>query len=268
MLVEWLAHVNGSRIWRQSVRVRDMELLPPTLDRWVALQAHRFGLMGTAEFDFFQSSIRSHWHIADVGANQGLYSVYFSKRAVEGRVYAFEPDPELFTALKGNIERNSAANVTLFNAAVGNQTRKLLLRSGQFNRGDNRIVPGNTSRPGTIDVDAISLDKAIPNRHLDLLKVDVQGFEVEVLRGAKQVIQANHDLLIFLEFWPQGLRNAGSGPEELLDILGKAEFSLFQHGKADKYEPFTYRAPEWSRPAQFCNLVATRRGIAPILNPG
>ncbi len=257
MLGTLLTRINESPFWRQSVSVRGMRLSPPTLDRWVALQAHRFGLMGAAEFEFFDKSIRRNSHIADVGANQGLYTIYFSKGAPAGRIYAFEPDPGLFAALKENVRRNGAGNVSLFNVAVASQPAKLQLRSGRFNRGDNRIVQGEMACPGTVDVDAKPLDHAISGPHLDLLKVDVQGFEVEVLRGAERLIEANPDLLIFLEFWPHGLRIVGSSPEELLDILLKAGFSLFRYSDSSR-KPFSYQAKEWRRPSQFCNLVATR----------
>ena len=235
-----------------------MTFSPPTLDRWVALQAHRFGIMGKAEFLFFERSIRRTWHIADVGANQGLYTVYFSRQAAEGRVYAFEPDPKLSAKLTENIQRNSVVNVSLFNAAAAARKGKLPLQAGRFNRGDNRIVSNKATSSRTVEVDAIPLDHAVSGLHLDLLKIDVQGFEVEVLRGAERLMQANPDLLICLEFWPHGLRLAGQGPEELLDILLKAGFSLFRLLHSASCEPFVYRAEEWNRASQFCNLIATR----------
>jgi FkbM family methyltransferase len=258
MLGKWLAQVNALSLWRNPVSVRGMTFSPPTLDRWVALQAHRFGLMGKAEFLFFDRTIRPHWRIADVGANQGLYTVYFSRQAADGRVYAFEPDPDLFAKLKENTQRNNRGNVSLFNAAIASQPDKLSFRAGRFNRGDNRIVPNPTSPAGTIEVDAIPLDHAIPERKLNLLKVDVQGFEVQVLRGAKGLLECNSDLLVLLEFWPHGLRLAGPGPEELLSILAQAGFSLFRLVHTAHCEPFIYRVNEWSRPTQFCNLIATR----------
>jgi len=258
MLGQWLGYLNESRLWRQPVSFRGLTFLPPTLDRWVALQAYRFGLMGKAELLFFERSLRPTWHIADVGANQGIYTIYFSRQATEGRVYAFEPDPKLFANLDENLRRNRVMNVSLFNAAAASRPATLALQSGRFNRGDNRIVSERTARVETVNVNAIPLDHAVSDLHIDLLKVDVQGFEVEVLRGAERLIQANPHLLILLEFWPHGLRLAGQGPEELLDILHQAGFSLFRLLQSASCEPFVYRAQDWNRPSQFCNLVATR----------
>jgi FkbM family methyltransferase len=261
MRPNWLTRLNELGIWKRPVTFQGLRFSPPTLDRWVALQAHRLGLMGKAEYLFFDRLIEQNWHIADVGANQGLFTLYFSRRSPRGQVYAFEPDPALFSALKENIQRNGGANVHLFNAAVASETARLTLRAGRFNRGDNRIVPNDQSRPGTVEVDALPLDRAVTNQRLDLLKVDVQGFEVQVLRGAQRLIRENPDLIIFLEFWPHGLRIAGSAPEELLDILLRAGFSVFRQVKNEAIEPFVYRVQEWGRASQFCNLVAARRRI-------
>jgi FkbM family methyltransferase len=235
--------------------------LPPTFDRWVVLQAHRFGLMGADEIQSLKKLVRPDSRIADVGANQGIYTLFFSKLVPRGQVYAFEPDPALFVSLKANVQRNGANNVTLFNAAAASGTAKLSLRPGLLNRGDNQIVQNKLGEAGAIPVEAISLDRAIPDTKLDLLKIDVQGFEVEVLKGAQGLFRANPDLSILIEFWPYGLSKAGSRPEELLDILRGAGFSVVRYAKDDRYEPFGYAAKDWDRPSRFCNLIATRAQI-------
>ena len=235
-----------------------MRFVPPTLDRWVALQAHRFRIMGSAELNFFQRFINPASHIVDVGANQGIYTLSISRLARTGKVFAFEPDPRLFTALKNNVERNRVQNVVLFNAAAASRPSKLLLRPGSLNRGDNRIVQSGNGSTGAIEVTAVALDGVIPDRRVDLLKIDVQGFEFDVLRGTVQIIQANPTLLILFEFWPHGLRQADASPEELLKLLQEAGFSLFRFNSKLEFQAFVYNAETWSRPDQFCNLVAVR----------
>jgi FkbM family methyltransferase len=257
MIATVLAEINEWRIWQRPVDFCGMKFVPPTLDRWVALQAHRLKLMGAAEFKVLRTFVQPASHIVDVGANQGLYALPLSRQAREGRVYAFEPDPKLFATLKNNVQRNSALNVILFNAAAASRPSKLFLRPGRFNRGDNRIVHDENASSATVQVDAIPLDDAIADDNIDLLKIDVQGYEAEVLQGAEKLLRANQRLLIFFEFWPHGLRLAGSGPEELFDLLQRAGFSLFRLGKNANLTPFTYAPASWSRPDQFCNLVAT-----------
>jgi FkbM family methyltransferase len=214
--------------------------------------------MGAEETQFLERYVRPDWLIADVGANQGLYTLFLSRLAASGRVYAFEPDPTLFASLKENVNRNGSSNTTLFNAAAARQVAKLRLRPGPLNRGDNRIISGPSSGDGTIEVAAVPLDETIPGPRLDLLKLDVQGFEVEVLRGAERLLEVNSGLLILLEFWPHGLRLANSDPTELISLLTVGGFSLFRTKGAADLEPFEYREKDWHRPGQFCNLIAAR----------
>jgi FkbM family methyltransferase len=261
MVRNFLGRINHSPIWKRSVKVGGARFLPPSFDRWLALQAYRLGLMGKDEIQLLRKVVRPDSRIADVGANQGIYTLFFSNLVPRGRIYAFEPDPTLFASLKENVQRNGAKNVVVFNAAAASQTGKLLLRPGLFNRGDNQIVQNERSEAGTIQVDAISLDQTIPDLRLDLLKIDVQGFEVEVLKGAEELIRANPNLSIFVEFWPHGLRKAGSRPEDLLDILRGAGFSVSRSVLAECHEPFSYQVKDWDHPGKFCNLVATKGRI-------
>ncbi|MBV8225053.1 MAG: FkbM family methyltransferase [Verrucomicrobia bacterium] len=252
--------MNESRIWRRPVEFCGMKFVPPTLDRWVALQAHRLKLMGAAEFEFFRTCAQPGSHIVDVGANQGLYTLALSRQVSQGRVYAFEPDPTLFATLKENVQRNCAQNVILFNAAAASRSAELFFRPGRFNRGDNRIVGDKLASSGAIQVNAVRLDDVIPHEGIDLLKIDVQGYEMEVIQGAHQLMRANQNLLIFFEFWPHGLTLAGSGPEALLDRLNQEGFYLFRLSNNSNCSPFVYSAKNWPRPDQFCNLIATRTG--------
>jgi 2-polyprenyl-3-methyl-5-hydroxy-6-metoxy-1,4-benzoquinol methylase len=118
MVATWLTRINESPLWHRPVALSGMTFIPPTLDRWVALQAHRLHLMGSTEFKFFQRFVGHESHIVDVGANQGIYTLSISRQAGDGKVFAFEPDPKLFATLKSNVERNSVQNVVLFNAAA------------------------------------------------------------------------------------------------------------------------------------------------------
>jgi FkbM family methyltransferase len=258
MLTKWLTRINEERIWHRPVSLLGMTFVPPSLDRWVALQAHRFGLMGSAEFNFFKRFVSPASHIVDVGANQGIYTLSISRQAGSGKVFAFEPDPRLFAALKGNVERNRVQNVVLFNAAAASRPSKLLLRPGSLNRGDNRIVQSGNGSTDAIEVTAVPLDSVIPDHRVEVMKIDVQGFEFDVLRGALQIIQANPALLILFEFWPHGLRLSGASPEQLLKLLQETGFSLFRFNSKLEFEPFIYDAASWSRSDQFCNLVAVR----------
>ncbi|HEX6566761.1 MAG TPA: FkbM family methyltransferase [Chthoniobacterales bacterium] len=229
----------------------------------MALQAHRLGLMGTDEIELLKWFVQPDSRIADVGANQGIYTLVLAQLASVGHVYAFEPDPTLFASLETNVRRNQVENVTLFNAAAASEPNKLTLRPGRLHRGNNRIISDVSAGAGSIEVDAITLDQVIPSSKLDVLKIDVQGFELNVLRGATQLLQQNHALVILFEFWPYGLRKAGTAPEELLDFLRKAGFSILRYSTPMTPEQFAYRSADWNQSSRFCNLVATRSAHRP-----
>jgi Methyltransferase FkbM domain len=93
---------------------------------------------------------------------------------------------------------------------------------------------------------------------LDLLKVDVQGFEIEVLLGAQETLRNNPGLTVVFEFWPYGLRQAGRHPQELLDLLQSAGFSISALGHDGKPGTMPRETLKWKRVTQYCNLIASR----------
>ena len=73
---------------------------------------------------------------------------------------------------------------------------------------------------------------------VDLVKMDVQGFEAHVLNGMQSIIAASPRLTIFTEFWPEGLRRAGSDPSEFLARLRAFDFEIFFINEyANRLEP-------------------------------
>jgi FkbM family methyltransferase len=104
---------------------------------------HRLGLMGAEQKRFYEKLLRPGSTVVDVGANQGLYSLLFSKLVgPQGRVFSFEPDPALFQSLQNNCYRNGATNIKYFNCALGAQVETLMLYHSRLNSGDNRLAEG------------------------------------------------------------------------------------------------------------------------------
>jgi len=168
----------------------------------------------------------------DIGANQGLYTLLFSQRVgPAGRVIAFEPDDMLHAALADNVAHNRAENVRTHHLALGSQRGTMTLYRSLLNSGDNRLAAdgrgGGPWEPVPIRVER--LDEALAGQRLDFIKMDVQGWEMEVFRGMEGLLDdpRNQTLAIFFEYWPRGLRHAGSDPQELLRFLTARGFDLF-----------------------------------------
>jgi FkbM family methyltransferase len=144
-----------------------------------------------------------------------------------GVVYAFEPNPALFGSLEANCRSNGIANVRLHNVALGAQDDTLTLTRSRFNSGDSRLSHHEASpASGGVSVPVRPLDALLGEAPLDFVKIDVQGWELEVFKGMRSQLAGSRPMRIHFEFWPAGLRRAGSEPAELLAFLGQHGFRL------------------------------------------
>jgi FkbM family methyltransferase len=259
MLKRFLARANHSTFWRQPVRVWGSVFTAPTFDRLISLHAHRLGWMGSTERAFLRSIVCHDSIVADVGANQGLYSVWLARLAAGGHIYAFEPDPELFRCLEGNVRNNGLTNISAIQAAASNRSGTLAFIVNELNRGDNRVSTGPDAASSQKQVTAVTVDEAVGHSRMDILKIDAQGFEFDVLLGAQGTLQNNQDLIILFEFWPYGLRHIGCQPAKLLDLLRDAGFRIFGLGQHGRLGAMPKETLTWRRAGQYCNLVASRQ---------
>lgn len=179
----------------------------------------------------------------DVGANIGWYSVLLDRLSVPGaRIFAFEPDPESFRLLRSNLEVNGTTRVTALNVALGDTPgRAVLHRYRGTNNGRHTLLEGNTSG-GTVEVGVDTLkgfwdSKQLGASPLRFLKIDVEGFECLVLRGAGDLLGRCQCML--LEYSPEGLKLAGLKPEALIDLLVTARLSAQVFIK-DQLLPMSY----------------------------
>ena len=157
--------------------------------------------------------------VVDAGANIGIYSQFLARCVGEtGIVHSFEPSPENFKHLQ--FATRNLANVRLSQAAVGESSgRARLYLSDKLNVDHRTYSSGEESRR-TLAIDIIALDDYFkPGQRVDLIKMDIQGYELHALRGADRVLADNTDLKLLVEFWPYGLKQAGSEWVELLNTL-------------------------------------------------
>jgi len=121
--------------------------------------------------------------VIDVGANIGEVSIVCSQRVgPQGQVFAFEPHPRIYRFLLGNLSLNHCGNVSPRNVALG-ETAALMLMSD-----DRRDDMNHLDASGTIPVTVTTLDGAVPSAAVALLKIDVEGAELSVLRGATRTL--------------------------------------------------------------------------------
>ena len=143
---------------------------------------------------------------------------------------AFEPDDLLHAALRENLAFNQARNVRAFHLALGSKSDTMTLYRSLLNSGDNRLAAksaGGGPREET-RVRIERLDEVLAGQRIDFVKMDVQGWEMEVFRGMQSLLDApaNAKMAIYFEYWPRGLRDAGSEPMEPLTFLSDHGFKI------------------------------------------
>jgi FkbM family methyltransferase len=210
---------------------------------WTYLQLYLSGkrLTERRELSTLQSLIVPGMVIADIGANVGFYTFEMAACAgPTGRVLAFEPDPFSFKLLEGRLNRAALVNVEAYQLALGNATGRALLYCSAYNRADNRLSPSHTEpNVETCEAQIQTLDDVLRetgHAAIDALKIDVQGNEANVLRGARQTLDAGVSW-IWLEFSPEHLRASGEDPAAFLESLGSLGMEMLQLTDAACLQP-------------------------------
>jgi FkbM family methyltransferase len=261
-----IAEVNVLPLWKWKLRVWDFDFVAPSLDRLAALFLHKFALMGKPERLFFEQKLKPGMNVVDIGANQGLYSLMFSRLVgATGTVIAFEPEPDMFAALETNISANSVSNVEHHQFALGSKSGEAMLSRSLINGGDNRLSSGHPDTTSTKKlVRIVTLDEIVAGRRIDFIKMDVQGWEWEAIRGMEATLRRNPMISVHFEFWPAGLRRSGCEPTELLQFLSQQGFQIYRccEGGETLVQNFRLLLNELSKD-QFVNLYAQRGPSTP-----
>ena len=223
------AWFNGLPLWRGPQSVWGERIRASTFDRWLYLRLHQYGMMGRFERKIMGQLVKPGMTVVDVGGNLGLYTVLLARQVgPAGRVISFEPDPELFGLLRENCADNGCPNVACHNLALGSRPGRMVLNKMSLNSGDNHLsTAGEKAFYQPIEVGVESLDHLLPELRPDLVKIDVQGWELEALRGMEAVLRATARVSVYVEFWPGGIRRAGCRPEDLFTFLRDLGFRVF-----------------------------------------
>jgi FkbM family methyltransferase len=172
------------------------------------------------------AAVRSGDQVADVGAHIGLYAMALAQRVgLAGRVTAFEPDQRNYA----NVQRHARINglgeqLRVVNAAVARQDGTISFTEDKDIQ--NQIVPAGTA--GARQVPVVRLDTHFAGQRLDLLKVDVEGFEEEVLAGAEELLgdPGRAPRSIFIEVHPYNWHLCGTTSESLLGRLRRLGYTV------------------------------------------
>lgn len=169
-----------------KIRLRYSE----TLGRAVLLH----GGFETAEIEFLRKKISAGDTLLDVGANVGIFSIAFADAVgVQGKVLALEPHPQNIERLKNNIELNHFQNVQIFPVAAGQVTREVELHLADDLAYASTIAVigehGNDQVMTTLMRKLDEIWQQVGAPQVTVLKIDVEGGELEVLKGAEELLR-------------------------------------------------------------------------------
>ena len=236
MIYKIFNYINRKKIWRLPVTIQGVKFHPNSGDRFVALLLHKF-LPGANSFARWISANAKPGNIVlDIGSNQGLFAIAASNAVgPSGMVHAFEPDKDLAACISETITKNEITNIKLHQIALGAKSEMLNLYKNPYNAGDNRLTTSPSKSKQTLDaVNVEKLDDLSEIQSFDFVKIDVQGWELSVLKGMIQKMQINSKAKLLFEFWPHGLKMAGFDPLELIFYMIENGYTLTEESSGLK----------------------------------
>lgn len=239
-----LAFQKRRQIW-QLFNERRLEV-PLTFDWYDGLRLNLYlgndlsrglfiaGCFEPNEFALLSQLLAPGMVFVDVGANEGLYTLFASKRVGSGGlVFAFEPSTREFERLEQNVLLNELPNVKRFRVALAERNGEAdLAVAGYQHEGQNTLgdfaYEGvellRKERVSTRTLDDLVEEEGLPR--VDVIKIDAEGAECRVIEGARQVINHFRPVLLF-EAVDAALRKQGANRDTLLALVTSLKYKLF-----------------------------------------
>ena len=201
--------------------------------------------------DWVPGNAKEKLQVIDIGANEGFVSLLAysaARKDQQVELHAFEPNPTAFNILAGNLRLNGW-QAELNPIALGEQPGEAVLTLGAATSNSTLVDHGldYVASVGTRSVRVETLDGYCAGKGIcpDLVKIDVEGFEIKVLRGAQETLRRCMPVLI-LEVNSKALRAAGVSAEELFDTLVAMGYQAYalEPRRLNPGEPATAR-PAW-----------------------
>ena len=197
----------------------------------------------TQQVNIYSKIVKPGMIVVDAGANIGLYSLIASKIVGrEGKVISFEPSKETYHRLQKNIALNKIFNILTENKGLGdNLNEKLVLRQDVgYGDAERYLLPMNEEPIITLknvneikiaeEISIVTLDNyltKINQSKIDFLKIDTEGFEYYILRGAKQTLINNPEIIILMECTALGTARARTSQMEVFKFLNNINMNIY-----------------------------------------
>lgn len=186
-----------------------------------------------------KSIITPGMKILEVGANIGYYALIETKLAgPTGHLYAIEPAPHNFASLKKNLELNNIRNADLHQAAFGDKRDKAkfyVYDRGNLSSFIKREDMG--MKYEEVEVEIMTLDDFLKFKKVDFIRMDVEGYEKEILKGSEKALaEGNRPKYFFIEIHSELLHKKDSSAREIVEFLRSHGYEIrksFWRGRSD-----------------------------------
>jgi FkbM family methyltransferase len=207
------------------------------LDKEDSLRLSTFGKLyeNSDEHALFKKFIKKGDVVVDVGAFIGDDTLLFARLVGnKGKVYAFEVDKTNFDLIKKNIKENNYKNVIAINKAASDKNGKITLYIHPFRTTGHRVSKYDVSNKevnwNTTKIPSTRLDSEIKGR-VDFMKIDTEGVEPPVIKGAQRIIKENKNIKIILEISPSLINKFGITPEFYIESFIRQGFKIYDLDK-------------------------------------
>lgn len=213
--------------FNKIVRGRDATYLVNENDTYVGQALLNYGEYGQREYELLSAITSQGCVIAEVGANMGAHTVRLAKHVgMQGRVIAYEPQPVIFQSLCGTIALNSLMNVDCYPYALSSETGRLVIPAMDYRKQNNFGGLSFVTTPEQgLHVPLNRFDDVFALPRLDLMKIDVEGMELNVLKGAETMINKFRPI-IYME------NDRKEKSPELLQWLFDHDYRIWWHTPA------------------------------------
>jgi FkbM family methyltransferase len=206
-------------------------MIDPALDQGVELSLFETGTYEKGTIQFLEEYLKPGFSFLDIGANIGLMSVIASKAVGEkGIVYAVEANPATVPILQTNIELNNCKNIELLPIALSDvQGKALLFENWEVNRGGASLISQSDDQKG-VEVKMERLDDLFAeSTTIDLVKIDVEGFEPQVIRGGMNWFKKQLPVFI-IEVSEKREKEIGPSPKEIMELVQTiGRYTFYKH---------------------------------------
>lgn len=176
--------------------------------------------------------VAAHSRLVFVGAHLGALLIPIAMRSGARNIVAFEPSPQNHRLLKMNLSLNELSTVVVHHAAIGDREGQIGFTQNTVNSGNSRV-----SSDGEVTVPVTTLDSALPvdPTGIDLLVMDVEGFETHAIRGGAQTLERTR--YFYVEYAPDQLVEQGSSPAEFIELVATKFSSMYLRADTPRFFP-------------------------------